>query len=291
VKSVVKLIVSDLDGTLLNQEGKVSEENKRALHLAQQQGVQVMIATGRPYRSAMEVVEEAGLQCPLIYLNGACIQTQNGERIQSIPLGREQVQKLHQRFKEIGIYHQAYTDQGLYASREGFDHLKVEIDRLKSTNPALDSDILKSATVDRLKQYCVAGEHVEDVLHKPDAVIYKMLAFSMVNDKLEQARARAEEIEGVVVTASAENNIEINHPEAQKGKAVALYAEKLGIPLDQVMVIGDNHNDLSMMRIAGVSVAMGNADEEVKRVCKYVTRPNSEHGVAYAIEKWVLGKA
>ncbi|MBA4542777.1 MULTISPECIES: Cof-type HAD-IIB family hydrolase [Thermoactinomyces] len=288
---MVKLVVSDLDGTLLNEEGKVSEENKRALRLAEEHGVQVMIATGRPYRSAMEVVEEAGLKCPLIFLNGACIQTRDGERIQSIPLGREQAEMLHQRFEEIGIYHQAYTDQGLYASRRGFDLLKVELDRVKSANPEVDPDVLKSATIDRLKHYCVSGVHVEDALQNPDASIYKILAFSMEPDKLEQARKKAEELSGVIVTASAENNIEVNHPEAQKGKAVALYAEKLGIPLEQVMVIGDNRNDLSMMKIAGYSVAMGNADDEVKRVCKYVTKSNSEHGVAYAIEKWALAKA
>jgi Cof subfamily protein (haloacid dehalogenase superfamily) len=196
--------------------------------------------------------------------------------------------QLHQIFQEIGIYHEIYTERGIYANRDGVNHLKVEMDLIQSANPTVQPELLKFVASKQFRTSRVRDAHFEDVLEQAETRIYKVLAFSMVEDKLRKARQRAKSLEGLVVTSSAENNIEINHPDAQKGSAVSFYAEYVGIPLSEVMVIGDNYNDLSMMKVAGVSVAMGNAEEPIKRECRYVTKTNNEHGVAYAIRTWAL---
>jgi Cof subfamily protein (haloacid dehalogenase superfamily) len=283
------MIVTDLDGTLLNREGKVSEENLQAIRDAMRKGIHVVVATGRSHAGATEILKEAGFRCPLIHLNGACIRTEEGSLIRTIELERDLARQLHQIFQEIGIYHEIYTERGIYANRDGINHLKVEMDLIQSANPTVQPELLKFVASKQFRTSRVRDAHFEDVLEHAETRIYKVLAFSMVEKKLREARQRAKSLQGLVVTSSAENNIEINHPDAQKGEAVSFYAEHVGIPLSEVMVIGDNYNDLSMMKVAGVPVAMGNAEEPIKRACRYVTKTNYENGVAHAIRTWALG--
>lgn len=124
----------------------------------------------------------------------------------------------------------------------------------------------------------------DDLLVDDSVEILKVIAFSDEGPKL--LRPIADELEAngpLYVTASFPNNIEINHKDAQKGNAVKLMAEKRGIGLEDVMTIGDNFNDVSMLKVAGVSFAMGNAEEDVKKIAKYEADTNMNHGVGKAI--------
>src|SRR5690606_19622197 len=102
---------------------------------------------------------------------------------------------------------------------------------------------------------------------------------------------RFEQISGITVTASGRQNIEITHKSAKKGNALKRYTEKRGISLAETMAIGDNYNDLSMLEVVGYSVAMGNAETEIKEACRHVTGLNTEDGVAEAIYKVLEEKA
>ena len=283
---MVQMIATDVDGTLLNDEGKISRENQKALRLAQEKGILVVIATGRSYQGAKEALEEADLELPLIHLNGACIRSEKGEILREISLDLDKVKKLHESFQEVGIYHELFTSDGIYCNRDGYHHLKGEVDRIRSGNPNIQPAMVNALARKQFRTTEVCDKYFEDVMEEAGSVIYKVLAFSMAEEKLSKARQKAESFDGVYVTSSTEHNIEVNHPEAQKGFAVEFFARQHGIPMDQVMVLGDQLNDLSMMQRAGISVAMGNADEEVKKVCRFVTRTNNEHGVAYAIQTW-----
>ena len=283
---MVQMIATDMDGTLLNDEGKISPENQKALRLAREKGILVVIATGRSYKGAKEALEEADLKLPLIHLNGACIRSEKGEILREISLDLDKVKKLHDAFQEVGIYHELFTSDGIHCNRDGYLHIKGEVDRIRSGNPNMQPGWVHALAEKQFRTTEICEKYFEDILEEAKSPVYKVLAFSMVEEKLSKARQKAEALDGVYVTSSTGHNIEINHPEAQKGAAVEYFARQHGIPMDQVMVLGDHLNDLSMMQQAGVSVAMGNADEEVKKVCRYVTRTNNEHGVAYAIQTW-----
>jgi Cof subfamily protein (haloacid dehalogenase superfamily) len=114
--------------------------------------------------------------------------------------------------------------------------------------------------------------------------IYKIFGSSMNHLKLEQAREALKEIPNIAVSSSGAGNLEITSIHAQKGIAVERYANSKGISMENVMVIGDSYNDLSMMERAGHAVAMGNANADIKAACKTVTTTNEHDGVGLAIE-------
>ena len=127
-------------------------------------------------------------------------------------------------------------------------------------------------------------DRLDDILKDDSIEVLKIIGFSMDGPKvLGPAGMEVEELDDLVVTSSALNNIEINHRLAQKGIAVARVAKERGIPAEQVMTIGDNLNDVSMIQWAGVSFAMGNAELELKEYAKYETATNLENGVGEAI--------
>ncbi len=283
---MIRLIAIDMDGTLLNRKGKISERNRKALRLAQQRGIMVVVATGRSYHGATDLLREADLRVPLIYLNGACIRSDKDEWMRGITLDSDAVYRMHKAFQEIGIYHELYTADGIYCNRDGYNHLKVEIDRIRSANPSIQPDLARYVANRHYRKTRIIEKYYEDIAENPDSSVYKVLAFSTIDEKLKQARQKLGAFRKIVVTSSSKSNIEVNHPDAQKGLALQYLAQKYGISMKQTMVIGDNFNDLSMMKLAGLSIAMGNAEEDVKKICQHVTRTNDEHGVAYAFSRW-----
>jgi hydroxymethylpyrimidine pyrophosphatase-like HAD family hydrolase len=102
---------------------------------------------------------------------------------------------------------------------------------------------------------------------------------------LAAVREELSEESGIAITSSGDINLEFNHPEAQKGIALKSFAASLGIEMKDVMALGDNWNDASMLKMAGRGVAMANAEEGIKELCEYSTKSNIEDGVAAAIEE------
>ncbi|MFC7441925.1 Cof-type HAD-IIB family hydrolase [Laceyella putida] len=285
---MVKLIAIDMDGTLLNHEGQVSTANLQAIEMAQAKGVVVAIATGRSHHGARKVLDEIGFGGPLIYLNGSCTQLPSGELVEEIFLPRAKIDELMPLFKEGGTYYEFYTRDGIYRNRDGIEIIKKEMEEIEDANPLIHR-WLESFTERRQHRIedRVEGRYAEDILADPSIGIYKSMVLSTDLHKLKRIRARVEAQADVAVASSSTYNFEVNHPEAQKGIAVKKLANRLDIPMEEVMVIGDNQNDLSMMRMAGISVAMGNAEDEIKEACRFVTKTNEEDGVAFAIQKFV----
>jgi 5-amino-6-(5-phospho-D-ribitylamino)uracil phosphatase len=118
-------------------------------------------------------------------------------------------------------------------------------------------------------------------------VFYKVLIFSLNQERLQEAAAQFAGISGITVTSSHPNNIEINHEQATKGEALVKLAAHYGIVLKDTVVFGDSHNDLSMFAVAGCRVAMGNAASELKEVSDIVTVSHEEDGVAVVLEELI----
>lgn len=280
----MKLIATDLDGTLLNENGEISTENATALKKAIDAGIQVIVATGRSYSAANKPLQEAGVKCPIICLNGANVYTESGDRLSNIPLSKTVSKKILHQCQLNNTYFELYTNQGVY-SPDRAQFMDVLLNIMLSANPDVTREEVEERAALRFQEEAFkTTDNFEGLLADENIEIFKALAFSLEADTLEKVKTPFTDKDHVVITSSGFDNVEFNHPEAQKGIALSIFAAEKGIALKDTMAIGDNFNDLSMLRIVGRGVAMGNAEKGIKEACDYHTVTNNEHGVAKAIE-------
>ena len=281
---MIKMIASDMDGTLLSSHLAISETNKEAVLEAQAQGIEFMVATGRAYSEAKPALDDAGIKCSMITGNGAQIFDENGEAIVTFSIDKKTTKEIMTTLREKNLYFELMTTNGVYAESQP-QRVENFATLLANQVPHLTFKMAIAMASTHLNMLPVHYINNYDELLVDDSVeILKVIAFSDEGPKL--LRPIADELEAngpLYVTASFPNNIEINHKDAQKGNAVKLMAEKRGIGLEDVMTIGDNFNDVSMLKVAGVSFAMGNAEEDVKKIAKYEADKNMNHGVGKAI--------
>ncbi|MFC3886353.1 Cof-type HAD-IIB family hydrolase [Bacillus songklensis] len=280
---MIKCVAIDMDGTLVNSKHVVSEENAQAIKLAQSQGIEVVIATGRSYQEARYVLEDAHIRCPIICVNGAEVRSVEGNKLYSIPLQLKEIHMLTNTLNELDIYYEVYTDEGTY-SRDYDKAISTIMDIFMSANPRQDYEkAIEGAKARFDKGMVKLIDSYEPLFENPAKEIYKLLAFSLDQESLAVATGRLKNIETVAVSSSGAENLEITHYNAQKGIALTNFVEQRGISLFETMAIGDNYNDVSMFKRVGRAVAMGNAPKDIHKICHTVTATNDENGVAKAI--------
>ncbi|MCF6411129.1 Cof-type HAD-IIB family hydrolase [Pseudalkalibacillus salsuginis] len=283
----MKLIAIDMDGTLINNNTTINEANVKAIQKAQEAGIHVVVATGRSYEEAVTPIQEVGLSLPIIAINGAQMRTVEGKIKQSIALSKDTYYEAAELLSNYSIYYEVYTNKGTFSDNPGMA-VDIIVDIIKSANPEVSNERAHELAAYRISNGRIHTlEDYKEVVEEPDVEIYKLLAFSKNEKSRKGALNDFLTFKDLAVSKSAEANIEITHRDAQKGIAVQKYAEELGIPMREVMAIGDNYNDVSMFEIAGYSVAMGNAEEDIKKLCTFVTKTNDESGVAFAIQTFM----
>lgn len=281
---MIKLIASDMDGTLLGNKMEVLQENIDAIKVAEEHGVKFMVATGRGYTEAKPALDDAGITCPMITVNGAQAFDEQGQELFTISIDKKHAQTLLDLLKQHNVYFEIATDQGVYSDNP---HKRIEnaAQMLAGKLPHLTFKMaiaMASAHLELLDVNYV--DHYQELIDRTDLSILKFIVFEEQGPIiLDPLRKKVEKVPNVVVTSSFPNNIEINHVDAQKGVAVKRFAESLNIPMSKVMTIGDNFNDVSMLEMADVSFAMGNAEEGVKRIARYETANHELGGVGKAI--------
>lgn len=288
VSKQVKLIATDMDGTLLNELGQISEENVAAVKAAQEKGILVVVATGRSYKEALPPLQEAGITCPVICVNGAEIRNELGEKVKSVPLSYESYQEVAEILQHAGIYYELYTNSGTF-SNDREKAYQTMVDYLTTAYPDYPEEQIKEKIELRFlrENFSIVPDY-KQILAQSGVEIYKLLVFSNEESALADSAQKLQGIAELAVSSSAKNNLEITNKGAQKGIAVQEYATRHQISLAETMAIGDNFNDLSMLTIVGFSVAMGNAEEEIKKACSFVANRNDKHGVAHAIQELAL---
>ncbi|MFC4618673.1 Cof-type HAD-IIB family hydrolase [Camelliibacillus cellulosilyticus] len=284
----MKLIAIDLDGTLLSKQGTISKENIAAIHDAQRQGQIVAICSGRSLHDTKNILQNAGIECPIITGNGA-IAYHGKECLQKLILPPQVMDELLPMLEEKGLYFELYTNQGIHLLKNGKAQLEEEIHRLKANDSSFP---VEWATKEKDIQFGQYGLHfINDYRHlnMTEMDVYKIFILSFDRKKLQQLETLLGERQDLSITSSGWYKLEVAHPKASKGNALTLMAKHLNIPLKNTVAIGDNLNDLSMFRIAGMSIAMGNALEEVKAHSTYTTKNYHEDGVAYALRHYIMG--
>lgn len=280
---MIKCIATDMDGTLLNSYQKITEENKQAVLKAQAQGVEVVVATGRSYQEARYVLDEAGLQCPVICVNGAEVRSVNGEIVSSTPVDKQTARRVAEALHKEEIYFEVYTNKGTF-TLDKEKAVTVLVDIVLSANPEMDREEVTYAAGSRVRDGLVHEiEDYELLFNNDEHRICKLLAFSMDTEKLDHAAEVLKEWGNLEVASSGHENLEITNKDAQKGIALEAFVNAIGVDLADTMAIGDSFNDVSMLERAGRAVAMGNAAYEIKAICDVITDTNNESGVATAI--------
>ncbi|PAY14694.1 Cof-type HAD-IIB family hydrolase [Bacillus sp. 7705b] len=281
----MKLIATDLDGTLLNSKHQVSSENENALRQAQRDGIEVVVSTGRAYFDVVTIFEPLGIKTWVISANGAVIHDPDGRLYHSETIDKKRAYDILSWLESENYYYEVFTDSAIYTPQNGRQLLDVELDRFKSANPKADLSVLMQAAEVQYSQSGFAYIETFQELFEEDKQIdfYNILGFSFFKDKLEAGWQRYQEDKDLTLVSSADHNFELSSKKASKGQALERLAKRLNIPMKETAAVGDSLNDRSMLEAAGKGVAMGNAREDIKAIADAVTLTNDEHGVAHMI--------
>lgn len=285
---MIKLLALDLDGTVLDSQGKVPEANRLAIRAAEDAGVLVTIATGRRFRDARHVGLELELNAPLITHNGALLKyAESLTTVNATLLSNDAAAEIIRVGKKYG------GDALVSADPHGKGTLFY--DRISQDNVPLQKYVRWAETMhgDEALEAVHHVELLEDVLGDHEII---HISFSGTCDSMAALQTVLSEELGDLVTLLATvypsldfTLLDILPAETSKGSGVGRLASVNQIERDEIMAIGDNYNDLDMLHIAGTPVIMGNADDELLHSDKYHrTATNNEFGVARAIERFIL---
>lgn len=265
-----KIVAIDLDGTLFDDKKNISKENKIALAKAKELGVKIVIATGRPLKGVMPVLEELGLTTKedyVIIYNGAKVfNVGTKEMVFTSSINGKDVRELYQESLRLKVHFHAFR-------------INEEL-ITKDKNPYTDVE----ATINHIE------DHIFDFTKIKDEDLF--LKAMMVDNDFNVSRCM-EEIHPIYkerysMVRSASIFLEFLNPSTDKGKALKALADYLHIPMEETMAIGDQGNDLPMILAAGMGVSMGNAQEYIKKQADFITLDNESSGVGYAISKFIL---
>lgn len=270
-----KMIAMDMDGTLLNSNKEISNYTKRVLNEAANRGIKLVICTGRIFTSARIYANLIGTAAPVVASNGAYIREKDkNEIIYSKTLHRDDTFKIIKIAKEMGFYPHIFTWNTIYSEK-----LIYSSKAYTKWNESLpDKDKVRIEIVDDLSEIIAAHE----------SEILKVVVISEEGEKLRDLRKHISQNHKVTIVSSLDNNIEIMSQGISKGNAVKILAEYFNIARDEVICIGDNENDLSMIQYAGLGVAMKNSSDVLIEAADYITDGNDEDGVAKVIERFML---
>lgn len=273
----IRLLVLDIDGTLAGESNQINPPVLEAIGQVQQRGVAVAIATGRMYQSALRFHQAVGSTLPLMAYQGAFIKDPHTDTLhRHTPLPRR-----------LALEILAYL-----APMEARNDLSIHL--------YIDDQLHVRAVIDDTKAYAersgiepiAAGDLATLLVDDPTLETTKLLTLSDQTDLLSDILSHLGQrypLDDLYLTRSVEYFVEATHPQANKGEAVRFVAEDLlGLKPDQVMTIGDNYNDLEMLRYAGLGVAMGDAPDPVKRGADWVAPGVEADGVAVALREFLL---
>lgn len=266
-----KLVAIDMDGTLLNSENKVSNKTREALMMAKEQGIHIILSTGRILKSALYYSKALDLKNPIVASNGAIIVDELGNTIFKKPIENNLVKDIVNLAREEDIYYHFYDESKFYSHVRVDEVLKFYNEGNNSTS--IDLEVFND---------------IDEIVNNKNINIYKFLFVDENNEKLKKLRSKLDSMGNIDTSSSWANNIEAMGHNVSKGEALRELCNKLDISPSEVIAIGDSENDLSMFKFAGLGVAMGNGDKSIKEQADYITDSNNEEGVAKVIEKFVL---
>ena len=271
----IKMIGLDLDGTLLTSDKKLLPFTRQVLTEAIERGIQVLMATGRPYTGIPEEIRKLpGIRYALTSNGARILDTQTGKALIEHLLPLESAKKALEILQKYDTLQEVYFEGQGYAEAEKLDRISRY-----HHNPHMWEYVRSSRKpVDSLPEL-IAREGRD--MDKVQALFADM-------GELAQAWKELERYEELVLVSSLGYNIEINAAGVDKGIGLMELGELLGFCPEEIMACGDGDNDIQMLECAGIGIAMGNAEEKVKAAADYITETNDEEGAAKAIIRYAF---
>lgn len=264
----IKLIALDIDETILSKDNKISDKVKKTIKEAQNRGIKVLLATGRMHKAAMPVAQELNLTTPIISYQGAMIKEfhNSSKIIFHCPLPSQIARKVLKLLEGTDTQLNIYMNDKLYSHTEG-ERLERYVAKQKITYEKVNSwSDFESFEPTKMLAIGTDAEHTDEILQK-------------LKDNLKDE---------LYLAKSTPVFCEINNKQTSKGNAILHLAALWGIKQTETMAIGDQNNDIEMLKAVHIKTAMGNATDDLKKVANYVTEDISHDGVSVAIEKFAL---
>ncbi|MCI5675343.1 MAG: Cof-type HAD-IIB family hydrolase [Ezakiella sp.] len=255
-----KLIAFDMDGTLLNSKHEITENTKKALIKLYQDGMKLAFITGRVFISPVKYAELLNLDITIASTNGALIRDEKGEIFYKKTIDKDELILALNLLEEEGSYFHLYPIDGL-------------ITPYKDSPNATNRGRMPRGYDDLLKVRIMNFDEMSSI----DEDIFKIIIIEEEDKKRLAFRKKLGQ-NGIFNSSSWINNIEITNRLANKKIAIEEIADRYGLSLDEIMVFGDNENDIPMINEAGIGFLMGNAPENVKKMtnCEVIGNNNDE---------------
>lgn len=283
----MRMIVIDMDGTLLNAKTEISEENIRAIKAAQKDGIEVVIATGRFYRDAKARCERASIDTYIISSNGSEVHSRDGVQIHCASMDEKDAKSIIEKLESEGYYYEVTVDGAIYSTEKGRERILEEAKKKIDEGDGRGRSYFKSEYELQFNQKGLESVDGMEAIFRRAKGYYKVLGHSFDDAKRSAGIELFKEMDGICLVTSGNHNFEMSSKKASKGDSLEKLASMIGLELQNTMAIGDNYNDVSMFEKVGYSVAMGNANDDIKGRCTSVTLANNENGVAHAIYKFM----
>ena len=267
----MKLFFTDLDGTLLNHEGKISEATKNVLDRWILTGNKLILSSGRPLNSILEVKHDAELNYPgmlIIANNGSLIYDCDSETVlQRIDIPFDHVKYILDTAKKLGVHCQTYTDTHIVCEQYN-EELEFYVNRIHLPC-IISSDVVGELTIPPLKLLAIDIHNFDNL----EALRKELLPWA--EGKIE-------------MLYSSTRLLEFIHADSGKGNAVRTICKMFNVPIEDSLAAGDMNNDLSMIEAAGIGIAMKNAMPKLKEMADIVTDEDNEHdGLVTVLEKYL----
>ncbi|HKW24087.1 MAG TPA: HAD family hydrolase [Ktedonobacterales bacterium] len=275
----IRLVVTDVDGTLLDPGGCLTPRTREAIQALAASGVALALATGRRWTGASVAASSFDFRGPMIHMDGAMIRTYpDGEMLHSAPLDRVVAQRAAEVMAGYGVQpiaqYSNLTDDFLHVSQEA-----AHPEWTATYLPAFQ----QQTRYRPVAQLCdIAVDPIRLAAFAPLSILRRVAVDLASHDCGRQL---------LLLGNYGVAELTLFSSAVSKGNALKILAHHLAIPLDETMAIGDGANDISMLRAAGVGVAMGQAPRRVRAIADAVTTSNAEDGLARAIEQYALGWA
>ena len=289
---MLKLVAIDLDGTMLNQYGIVTQKTKNSIKKAQENGIEIMIASGRPIDSVKTISKEIGSENYFISGNGSIIyDIKKDEIIYENVLKKQKALEIIKICEENSIFYNVYTEKEIIAKNLQYNVLYYHKENLTKS----EED----------KTHVNIVEDIYDYIEKTDSKVLKVMIcdkhqtiFNAIMRKLKEV----DDIEVLEVSHMSRKIIrqgteeipieyfytEISAKNVDKWTALEFLKEKLQISSEEIVAIGDNVNDKKMIEKSGYGIAMGQSAPQIKEIADYITDSNVDDGVANALDKLLL---
>lgn len=266
-----KMIVTDLDDTLLNSQGKISTKDKSAIIKAQEAGIKFVLASGRPTYAMKDLAKELDLAKYGSYIlsyNGSIItDCKTDKNILEETLTHEEIHTLYDFSKRKNVEIITYLDDTII-SESYSSYIEVEVDltkmpfeKVKNFKQTINKDCVKCILLEDPTYLSTVEKDLKNELGKDFSIAISKPFF-----------------------------LEVTKLGVDKGSSLLKLANLIGINIEEVIVVGDSYNDLPMLKVAGLAACVENAKPEIKDICKFITTSNNNNGMANLIEKLIFKK-